>query len=77
MLNVGISILVTRDPGIEGGFLDSAGALVVSINEAKSKHNINLIALVHKDVKYCIPILEGKIFYFFEIKYYECIEILI
>lgn len=54
-----INILITRDPGIQGGFLDSAGALVQSIIEAKSVHKITLIALVHKDVKYCLPILEA------------------
>ena len=57
--NVAVNILISKDPGIEGGFLDSAGALVMSIKEAKSVHNIRLIALVHKDVKYCLPILEA------------------
>lgn len=58
-LNVAVNILISRDPGIEGGFLDSAGALVMSIEEAQSVHDITLIALVHKDVVYCIPILEA------------------
>eukprot|EP01084_Bolivina_argentea_P259071 437015_1 len=66
--NVAINILITRDPGIQGGFLDSAGALIQSIHEAKSKHNIHLIALVHKDVKYCLPILE---FMGYEIRSYD------
>ena len=58
-LKVAVAILVTKDPGIQGGFLDSAGALTVSIEEAESKHDITLIALIHKNVTYCVPILKA------------------
>ncbi|ETO27363.1 hypothetical protein RFI_09765, partial [Reticulomyxa filosa] len=57
-LRVAIAVLITRDPGVRGGFLDSAGALVVSIIEAQSVHNITLIALIHTNVTRCVPILK-------------------
>ena len=54
-----ITILITKDPGIKGGFLDSAAALTVAVEQAKSKHNITLIALIHKDVTKCVPVLKA------------------
>ena len=54
-----ITILITKDPGIKGGFLDSAAALTVAVEEAQSKHDITLVALIYKDVKKCVPILQA------------------
>ena len=54
-----VTIIITKDPGIRGGFLDSAAALTVSIEEANSIHDITLIALIHKDVKKCVPVLKA------------------
>lgn len=50
--------LVTKDPGTSGGFLDSMGALVISIVEAQSRHDIELVALVDESVKEVLPILK-------------------
>ena len=56
-LNVALAITVTKDPGSSDGFLDSITALSVSIDEAKSRHSITKVALVHDDVFRCVPVL--------------------
>ena len=57
--NIAVAVLITKDPGIKAGFLDSAGALTIAIEEANSIHNITMIAIIHKDVKKCVPILKA------------------
>eukprot|EP01083_Nonionella_stella_P025375 69869_1 len=57
-LNIAIVILLTKDPGISGGFLDSITSLSVSINNANSSHKLTKLALIHKDVTQCIGILQ-------------------
>ena len=43
---IAISILITKDPDVHSGFLDSAGALVMSIRETKLSYDYDLIAIV-------------------------------
>ena len=57
VLNIAVVILLTKDPGISGGFLDSITAFSVSLAETESRHSIKKIALVHEDVTECLPIL--------------------
>jgi len=47
---VAVSILVTQETGERSGFLDSAAALALSVNDAQSSFEIDLIAMVTKDV---------------------------
>ena len=56
-LNIAVVILLTKDPGVSGGFLDSITALSVSLEEANSRHSITKVALVHEDVTHCLPVL--------------------
>ena len=58
VLNVGVAILITKDPGISGGFLDSAVALAFALNDTKSKYDISLIAMMKYDNFTCIPVLK-------------------
>mmetsp|Transcript_12506 Transcript_12506/g.18671 ORF Transcript_12506/g.18671 Transcript_12506/m.18671 type:complete len:535 (+) Transcript_12506:14-1618(+) len=55
---VALSILITKDPGPRGGFIDSAATLVQSVKQAKSRYNIELVAIVSKDVVKCRYSLE-------------------
>ncbi|ETO23990.1 hypothetical protein RFI_13169 [Reticulomyxa filosa] len=57
-LNVAIAILITKEPDETSGFLDGAGTLALSIENAHSIHDITLIALVHEDVHECLDIFE-------------------
>ncbi|GAB5370379.1 hypothetical protein AAMO2058_001487700 [Amorphochlora amoebiformis] len=55
---VALSILITKEPSKGNGFIDSAAMLVQSVKNAKSKYNIELVAIVSKDVKVCRYALE-------------------
>jgi len=55
---VALSILITKDPGPTGGFIDSAAALVQSVINAKSRYDIELVAIVSKEVVQCRYSLE-------------------
>ena len=55
---VAISILITSDPGEHSGFLDSAGALVMSIREAKISYDYDLIAIISPKVVKARPVLQ-------------------
>ncbi len=55
---VAVSILITKDPGKTGGFIDSAASLAMSVMEAKSRYHIELVAIVAKRVVECRYALE-------------------
>lgn len=55
---VAVSILITKDPGTSGGFLDSAASLAQSVADAKSKYKIELLAIIAKEVTECRSALE-------------------
>jgi len=55
---VAISILITSDPGEHSGFLDSAGALVMSIRDAKISYDYDLIAIISPKVVKARPVLQ-------------------
>merc|ERR1711892_394777 len=57
VLNIAVVILLTKDPGVSGGFLDSITALSVSLDEINSRHSISKVALIHEDVTRCLPVL--------------------
>jgi len=54
---VAVSILISKDPGLKNGFLDSAAAIAQSVYEAKSEFKLDLLAIVAPAVQECRPAL--------------------
>jgi len=55
---VAVSILITKDPGLKNGFLDSAAAMAQAISEIRSEFLLDLLAIVSPDVTTVRPALK-------------------